>query len=190
MESQPMLRVPNFRDSKTIQKNWGWFLTLGILLILLGCVAISTSVYTTLVTMEILGFVLIVAGLVQTFQAFMAREWKGLFLTLLLGILYVVAGIFCMAKPAITAVGLTLWIAAFFFIVGLFRMATSAYMRFHHWGWIFLNGLITFILGVLIISQWPISGFWVIGLFVGIDLVFAGWAWVLLALAAHKPAKQ
>ncbi len=160
------------------------------MLILLGCVAISASVYTTLVTMEILGFFLIVAGLVQIFQAFMAREWKGLFLSLLLGILYVVAGILCMAKPGITAVGLTLWIAAFFFIAGIFRMVTRPICSFIIGVGIFFNGLITFILGVLIISQWPVSGFWVIGLFVGIDLIFAGWAWVLLSLAAHKPASR
>lgn len=137
----------------------------------------------------ILGAFLIVAGLVQVFQR-MARAWSGFFLSLLLGVLYTVTGILCLAKPAVMAVGLTLWIAAFFFIAGIFRMSTSAYLRFRHWGWVFFNGLVTFILGVLIISEWPISGLWVIGLFIGIDLIFAGWAWVLLSLTAFRqPAK-
>lgn len=186
---QSILLAPHFQEIKTVQKNWGWFLALGILLVILGCLAISTSVYTTILSVVILGAFLIVAGLVQVFQAFMARAWSGFFLSLLLGVLYVVTGILCLAKPAVMAVGLTLWIAAFFFIAGIFRMCTSAYLRFRHWGWIFFNGLVTFILGVLIISEWPISGLWVIGLFIGIDLIFAGWAWVLLSLTARQPAK-
>jgi uncharacterized membrane protein HdeD (DUF308 family) len=116
----------------------------------------------------------------------MASKWSGLFLSLLLGILYIITGLLCIANPRMAAITLTLWIAALCFVIGLFKMITSLMLRFEHWGWVFFNGLITFILGALIYANWPVSGLWVIGLFIGIDLILAGWTWVLLSLGLHK----
>jgi len=103
-------------------------------------------------------------------------------LTLLLSVLYLIAGTYCIAKPAIAAIELTLVISMFCVIAGIFRMATSLISRFNQWGWVFFNGLVTFILGVLIYSEWPYSGLWIIGLFIGIDLILSGWTWVLISL--------
>jgi uncharacterized membrane protein HdeD (DUF308 family) len=176
----------HFHKIDQLRKTWGWFLALGILLVILGCFAIAFSYYTTIFSVVIFGVVLFAAGVVQIVQAFLARQWSGLFLSLLLGILYVVTGFICLAKPGMAAVALTLWIAAFCFIAGIFKMATALISRFSQWGWVFFNGLITFLLGVIIFSEWPISGLWVIGLFVGIDLLLDGWTWILLSLGAKR----
>lgn len=176
----------NFHKIDAIRETWGWFLGLGILLVILGIIAITFSFYTTIFSVVMLGIILAAAGIIQIVQAFMARKWSGLFLSLLLGILYVVTGFICIAKPGMAAVALTLWIAAFCFIVGIFKMSTALIARFNHWGWFFLNGLITFILGILIFSEWPYSGLWIIGLFVGIDLLLAGWTWIVLSLGAKR----
>ncbi len=178
--------TPYFRGVEAIRKNWGWFFVLGLALIVLGVLAISSAFYTTLLSVVVIGAVLMVAGIVQVIQGFMAKKWTGLALSLLLGILYFVTGFVCVARPGVAAIAFTLWIAAFCFVAGLFRMLSSALQRFEHWGWVFFNGLITFILGILIFADWPISGLWVIGLFIGIDLVLAGWTWVLLACSAKK----
>jgi uncharacterized membrane protein HdeD (DUF308 family) len=61
-------------------------------------------------------------------------------------------------------------------------------MRFPSWGWTVVNGLITLLLGMLMWADWPVSGLWVIGLFVGIEMIFSGWSWVMLALAARRLA--
>jgi len=175
-----------FRDIDEVRNNWGWFLALGILLVLLGCAVISSSFYATIFSVFILGIFLLGAGIVQIVQAFLARKWSGLFLSLMLGILYIVIGVFCAARPAMAAVSLTLWIAAFCFVAGLFRMITSLILRFDQWGWMFFSGLITFILGAMIYSEWPFSGLWVIGLFVGIDMLLSGWSWILISLTARK----
>lgn len=177
---------PYFRGIEEVQKNWGWFLGIGIALVVLGSLAIGSAMYVTIFSVFLFGLLLIGAGGVQIVHAFMARQWSGLFLSLLLGLLYLATGVICVSKPSAAAVGLTLWIAAFCFIAGLFRMATSALMRFDHWGWVFFNGLITFILGILILSDWPLSGLWVIGLFVGIDMILSGWSCILLSLAARQ----
>ncbi len=169
-----------------VRKNWGWFLALGLLLVILGAAIIGSSYYATVFSIIIFGIFLLCAGVIQIVQSFLARKWSGLFLSLLLGILYLVTGFLCVAKPTLTAISLTLWIAAFCFIAGLFRMIAALLIRFENWGWFFFNGLITFLLGALIYSDWPLSGLWVIGLFIGIDLILSGWSWIVLSLAARS----
>jgi uncharacterized membrane protein HdeD (DUF308 family) len=174
-----------FCDMEGVRKNWIWFFLLGLCLVALGVAIISSSVIATLFSVLLLGAFLICAGVVQIVQAFLARKWSGLFLSLLLGVIYIVTGFFCLARPAAAAISLTLWIALFFFTIGLFRMLAALFIRFEQWGWVFFNGLITFILGIMIYSDWPLSGLWVIGLFVGIDMLLSGWSWILLSLSAR-----
>jgi uncharacterized membrane protein HdeD (DUF308 family) len=182
-----MDRLTNrFGDIQDIQQNWKWFLALGILLVALGAGVIGSSYYATIFSVVVLGFFLATAGVIQIAQAFLAKKWSGLFLSLGLGLIYLFAGATCITKPASAAIGITLWISAFFFIIGTFRMLTSLLLRFENWGWVFFNGLVTFLLGAMIYSDWPLSGLWVIGLFVGIDLILSGWSWIVLSLSARS----
>lgn len=187
MRDQREIGVTNYlKDVEDIRNNWGWFLALGVLLVVLGFAVMSSAYFATVFSVIVFGVLLLCAGVVQIVQAFLARQWKGLFLSLLLGVLYLVVGFLCVSRPTVTAVNLTLWIAALCFVIGLFRMLTSLLLRFDQWGWVFFNGLVTFILGVLIYSDWPLSGLWVIGLFIGIDLVLSGWSWILLSITAKS----
>ena len=178
--------TPQFRAVEEFRKNWSWFFAMGLALIALGVLAISAAYYTTVFSVVIFGALLIAGGIVQIVQAFMARKWTGLAVSLLLGVLYLVTGFISVIRPEAAAIALTLWIAAFCLVAGLFRMISSILQRYEHWGWVFFNGLVTFVLGIFILADWPISGLWVIGLFIGIDLVLAGWVWVLLSLSAKK----
>lgn len=180
--------TPYFREIQEVRNNWGYFLTFGILLMILGGIAISYGFYTTLFSVFVLGILLIVSGVAQIIQSFWARRWTGLFLSMLVGILYIVTGFLCISRPAESALSITLIISLFLLVGGLYRMLSSAFLQFEKWGWVFFNGIVTFILGLIIYTGWPVSGLWVIGLFVGIDMVLTGWAWVLLALAA-RPQK-
>lgn len=174
------------RDIDEARRNWGWFLAFGILLVILGIGVISSSYYATVFSVILFGFFLLGAGIVQIIQAFLAHKWSGFFLTLFLGILYLITGFICVARPVAAAVNLTLWIAAFCFVIGLFRMIISLILRNDQWGWVFFNGLVTFILGVMIYSNWPLSGLWVIGLFIGIDMILSGWSWIWTSLFAKS----
>ena len=179
---------PRFHELENAKKNWGWFFGFGVLLLLLGIAIIGSSYIATVFSVFLFGIFLLAAGIVQIIQAFMAAKWSGLFLSLLLGILYIITGFLCIANPALMAINLTLFIAAFLFVAGLFKMLSALIIRFDQWGWVFFNGLITFILGAMIYANWPLSGLWVIGLFIGIDLILAGWSWILLSLAARRLA--
>lgn len=170
-------------DFSGIQKHRGWFLALGALLVVLGLAVISSSYYATVFSIVLLGIFLLVAGVIQIAQSFLAHKWSGLFFSLLIGILYVVTGFLCVTRPEVTAIALTFWIAAFCFIAGLFRMLSALILRFKNWGWVFFNGLVTFLLGLMIYSSWPVSGLWVIGLFLGIDILLSGWTWIMLSIS-------
>jgi uncharacterized membrane protein HdeD (DUF308 family) len=175
-----------FRESVGVSRNWGWFFILGLSLALLGVALIGSAYSATIFSVFVFGFLLIGAGVVHIVQSILARQWHGMFLSLLLAVLYVVIGALCIGNPANAAVNMTFLFAAFCFVGGLFKMITSLISRFENWDWVFFNGLVTFILGVLIYTQWPLSGLWVIGTFVGVDMILSGWSWMMLALSARK----
>ena len=87
-----------------------------------------------------------------------------------------------MTRPVLSAETLTLFMGMFFLIGGIFQSVTSLVVGSIGWGWQLFDGLITFVLGVLVVSQWPVSGLWAIGLFLGIDLIFYGCTWIAIAL--------
>jgi len=173
-----------------LRKSRFWLALLGIVLIVVGLVAISSPFIPTLASVIVLGVLLIIGGVVEIIDAFLGRGWRGFWLHLLTGILYLVVGFLMVQRPLAAAAFFTLMIAAAFFIGGLFRSIVALVERFHGWGWVLLNGVITFALGILIWQEWPDAAFWVIGLFIGIDMLFAGWSLVIAALTAHESAAQ
>ncbi len=169
-----------------VSKGWGWFFALGLSLILLGTCAIGSSVLMTLATMELIGWLLIGTGIFQVIHAFSFRRWNGFFIDLLGGILSTVVGLLIAASPGVTAVTLTLLMAMFLIFGGVSRIFGAISVRFPNWIWVLLHGVINLWLGIAIWQEWPLSGLWVIGLFVGIDMIFNGWSLVMLALAAKN----
>jgi uncharacterized membrane protein HdeD (DUF308 family) len=140
----------------------------------------------TLATMVFVGWLLIIGGVLEALHAFTCKAWSGFFIDLLTGILYIVVGFMIVANPGATAVTLTLLIAMFLIFGGIFRIVTAIILRYQHWAWLLLHGVINLLLGIAIWRQWPLSGLWVIGLFVGIDMLFNGWSLVMLGLTARK----
>ena len=173
-----------------LRKNWFWLLVLGILLVVVGLMAIGSAVVATLTTVLVLGILFLAGGIVEIATSFWAHCWRGFWLQLLAGILYLVLGFLLVQHPVATALGFTIVLAAAFMIGGLFRIISALVDHFHGWGWVLLNGVVTLVLGVMIWRKWPEDALWVIGLFVGIDMVFAGWSWIMMALAARSVPTQ
>ena len=164
---------------------WGWFLAFGIALLLLGVIAVFRSVTATIVSMLFFGWLLLFASGIEIAQAVMVGHWVGFFHHLLAAILFGVTGLILVTRPVLGAEVVTVFMAMFFLIGGLFQFIGSAWVALPGWGWQALDGLIALVLGVLVLAQWPTSGLWVIGLFIGIDLIFYGVAWIALALGLH-----
>ena len=166
--------------------HWGWFLGFGIVLMVLGIVAVVRSTTATIASMVFFGWLLVFSSVIQFVEAFMVGRWEGFFLHLLIAILFGIVGLLMVVRPAITAEALTFLMSVFFLLGGLYQLVAAVWTHLPGWGWHALNGIIAAVMGVLILAQWPVSGLWVIGLFVGIDLIFYGWAWVALALDLRK----
>jgi uncharacterized membrane protein HdeD (DUF308 family) len=164
---------------------WWLFLLLGLVSVIVGFLAISSAFVATMASVMIFGILLLVAAITEVIHAVMVRNLKGFALHLLAAALYGIAGLFMIEDPVRAATVLTLLLAASFLVGGVLRIIFSLVGQFSAWGWVLLNGVVDVILGILLLSGWPETSLWVIGLFVGIDLIFHGWAWVVLALTVR-----
>jgi uncharacterized membrane protein HdeD (DUF308 family) len=166
---------------------WLWFLVLGVVIMVAGIGAISAAFVATFTSVLVFGVMLMAGGGVQIVNAFLARTWGAFFLCLLVGLLQILVGGIMVEHPQRAAEALTLMLAVAFLFGGTARLIYAAVQPFEGRGWVFLNGFVTLLLGISIWRQWPESSLWVIGLFIGIDLVFSGWSWVMLGLAVKSP---
>ena len=164
------------------RKEWGWFLALGLGLIVLGIAAIIYEEIATLASISALGVILIIAGLMQLAAAFVARGAGHMVLYLLFGALEVLVGLVLIAHPVAGALIVTLTLAVYLVFSGIFRFVYSLWAQMPHYGWAALTGLLAIALGVLLWAQWPSSAIWFLGFAVGVNFVFAGAVWTALAL--------
>jgi uncharacterized membrane protein HdeD (DUF308 family) len=169
-----------------LRGNWLWFVILGVALVVIGTIALSSVVIASLAAAVAIGALLVVAGAAEAVGAFWCRGWSGFFLNLLSGVLSIVVGLLFLRAPADALAALTLLVACFLMVGGIFKIVAAVSYRFASWGWPLASGILDLILGVLIWIEWPASALWVIGMFVGISLVFRGFYWIALGLALRS----
>lgn len=169
-----------------LQGNWIWFVALGIALVVLGVVALGSVAIASLATAVTIGMLILAGGVAEIVGAFWCRGWSGFFLHLLSGVLSIVVGVIFLRAPVGALLALTLLVASFLLVEGIFKIVAALSYRFAAWGWSLVGGVIDLVLGVMIWQEWPASALWVIGLFVGINLVFRGCDWIALGLALHR----
>ncbi|HZU32850.1 MAG TPA: HdeD family acid-resistance protein [Candidatus Angelobacter sp.] len=165
---------------------WGWLLVLGILMVVLGIVALFVVPIATVAAVVVLGWVMLFSGVIEGIHAFKARGWGGVFLHIAGAVLGVLIGLLVLTHPVAGAIAWTLLFASFFTVIGLFRLITAIQLRFVHWGWAVLDGLMTLALGVILWAEWPVSGLWFLGLALGISLLLRGWSYVMMSFAVRK----
>ncbi len=180
---------PVEQEFRQLRQGWWWFLLLGVLLVVLGTAAIVFPLFTvgmTLGAMVVLGVMLMAAGIATIIGAFWAGQWSGLLLQLLVGILYLWCGYIAADRPGRAALAVTLFLAALFIVLGLFRIVAALVVKFPQWGWSLLNGVVTFLAGVVIYRHAPLDALWVIGLLIGLEMILHGWTWIMLATAVRR----
>lgn len=170
-----------------VADNWGWFVALGALLIVLGAMAISYAVYTTIGVAIFCGVMFLFGAGGHLVHAFYHRDWGGFLLSIVLSAFLALAGVFLLMEPLMGAIVYTLILGIMLLIKGGVRIILSfSARRFMGWLAILLSGAITLLLGALILAQWPLSGLFVVGLFVGVDLIMSGASWVALGITASQ----
>jgi uncharacterized membrane protein HdeD (DUF308 family) len=188
-ESRMLLEQPGVAERERLQHGWGLLLAMGVALMVLGIVVINEPFVATEAVMQVLGMLLVLGGIFQIAGSFWGRRWRGFFLHLLSGVFYLILGIFMIGRTDEAAAAFTLLVAAALIVGGVFRIILSASQRFDGWAWVLLNGVVSLVLGAAIWRHWPLSGDFVIGLFVGIEMLFGGLSWVMLALRLRSLPK-
>jgi len=169
-----------------IHDSWGWFVALGVGLIILGAACIVSNVAATLATVLIFGWLLLIGGVFALIQAFRTRTWSGFFLCLLSALLRGFTGYLLIRYPITGEISLTLILASFFIVGGTFRAIGAGALQFPQWGWAVLSGIISVALGVMLLVQLPVSSLWFIGLAIGIDFIFDGGSFIALGSALRR----
>ncbi|MDI1445146.1 DUF308 domain-containing protein [Polyangium sp. 6x1] len=170
-----------------IRKNRGWFYGLGAAFMVLGVLLLLMPLIASLVTALVIGFVMVIGGIFQAFQAVQTRGWKGAAWSLVGAALLVLAGVLVVAFPLTGTVTLTLTLSAFFMANGVIKLIRAVQHRhIPAWGWLFFDGLVSLALGVLIFAGWPSTAAWALGLLVGIDMLLGGTSMILIGLGAGR----
>lgn len=157
----------------------GWIIALGAVYVVAGIVALGSVLLATVATVFIVGIMMLIAGIAEVINAFQIKTWGKFLLWLLLGLLYIVAGFVTFENPLLAAVFLTLLLGVSLVVSGIMRIVLGFGMRqAMPWGWVVSSGVITLLLGLIILAHWPVSSLYVLGLLLGIDLIFAGVGWI------------
>jgi uncharacterized membrane protein HdeD (DUF308 family) len=189
MSIDPIEDNPFLAGINEIRSSWGWFLILGMLFMAFGAICIVGNITATFATVLVFGWLLLVGGIFALVQAFRVHTWSGFFLYFLSALLRGFTGYLLIRYPDVGAAGLTLILASFFIVGGLFRAAGAAMLKFPRWGWATFSGILSLGLGIMLLAQWPVSSIWFIGFAVGIDMIFDGSSLVAFALAIHTLPK-
>ncbi|MDX2100348.1 MAG: HdeD family acid-resistance protein [Leptolyngbyaceae cyanobacterium bins.59] len=167
-------------DGNSPSKNSLW---IGVLLIVLGLVAIVLPVFSTFVAETWIALILISAGASKVVYAFQTREKGGFIWKLLLGVLYVATGIMWFFYPRTGILTLTLLLGSFLLMEGTFNLILAFRLRpQQNWTWVLGDGIVTLFLGALIWFQWPGNAPWLLGTLVGASIVTSGISRIMVSL--------
>jgi uncharacterized membrane protein HdeD (DUF308 family) len=170
-----------------VAENRTWFMLLGLLLVLLGLAAIAFPFVTTIAAKTFLGWLFLIAGIVQIVHAFSTQKWSQFFLNVLIGAIYIIAGGWLAFFPLTGIIALTAFLAGMFVVQGVIEFSMAFRMRPQAgWVWMLISGIIAVVAGFLIFQRLPSSAVWAIGLLVGVNMVSSGFAYLFLALGAGK----
>ena len=173
-----------------LRNHAGVVLAIGLVMVALGIFALGHVWIATMASVAFLGGLLCAAGVAQLGLSFLARKASWFFLYLLAGVVTVVAGVVTITQPQIAAATLTAVLATYLFIDGLYRMFAATALRPPSWGWIVANGAVEVGLGFMLWNQWPLSGAYAIGIFVGVDLIAIGATYAMMAMGVRRALKR
>lgn len=169
------------------QANWGWFVALGVGLILAGLVAAAFPFLATVTSVIYIGIAMLVAGVFQIVHAFRVPRWSRSFYWLADGLLYALGGLFAVLAPVLASAVLTLLLAVALIVAGAFRLYAGLHARpAPAWGWIAATGAITLVLGIGLAALWPLNSLIVLGTLLAVDLLFQGVAVLSFGLALRR----
>ncbi len=177
--------------NEVVGRHRGWFLFEGILLVLLGLFAILLPAVASLAATVFFGWLLLLSGLIGLVATIRARHAPGFGWSLVSAIVGIVAGALLLVWPLQGTLSLTSVLIAFLLVEG----AVSIFYALEHrtalsgrWGWMLASGIVDVVLGVILLAGLPGTALWALGLLIGINMLFGGWALIAMALATPAQA--
>jgi len=189
MSSNEFTDNPIAAGINEIRSSWGWFLFFGIALIIFGAICVVGNVAATFATVVVLGWFLIASGVLALIHSFQVHSWNGFFLLFLSALLRGFTGYVLIRYPYSGAAGITLVVASLFVVGGLFRATGAAMLKFPRWGWATFSGILSLVLGIMLLTSLPVSSVWFLGFAIGLDMIFDGASLISLAMAVHTLPK-
>ncbi|EJF91189.1 HdeD family acid-resistance protein [Bartonella tamiae] len=175
------------QNGRELSGKWGWFMAMGVFLLIVGLIAAIALPFATAAVAIYIGIMMVIGGVIQLIHAFSLQSWGRFILWLLAGLLYTVAGVICFTQPILAASIFTFILGFLLIVNGVIRVIVGLQSRqYSSWGWIVAAGLISGLLGILIITGWPANTLWVLGLFLAIDLIFQGWSWIAFSIGLRS----
>jgi len=173
--------------SSELRMRWGWVVALGVIFLVAGIIALGSVVTATVASVFVVGVMMTLSGIAEIIHGFQMRTWGRFFLWILIGALYVLAGFVAFSNPLLASVVLTLMLGIGLIAAGIVRGILAVQLRrAPGWGWILASAIITVIVGLMIVAGWPATSLFVLGTFLGIDLIFAGVGWIAAGLALRN----
>ncbi|MCU4800108.1 DUF308 domain-containing protein [Halobacteria archaeon HArc-gm2] len=170
-----------------LETSWRSLEVGGVLMVLLGLLAVLFPFVAGVSISLVLGGLLVVGGVVHVAHAFRARGWTGFAGQVLLAVVYVFAGISLLANPVLGLTTLTLLLIAYFLVSGLVEVAVGLQLRGQpRWTLLLASGLLSLVLGGLLVVGFPSTAAWVVGLYVGVNLIATGVSMVLMGRDVHR----
>lgn len=174
-------------ELQSVSERWGWFMGLGILMVVLGVVAVGAPLASGIAVNLLIGWLLVISGVAHGFHAFRATGWRGVLVQILCAILYLGVGIMMIRNPVAGLLALTVMVLVYFIVSGIFKIILAIRVdSLPQRGWVAVSGVLSLALAIYVGGQYPISALWVVGLLVGIEMMFSGWSFIMLALAARR----
>jgi uncharacterized membrane protein HdeD (DUF308 family) len=176
-------------ELEPLRAKYGWIIALGIIYVVAGFIALGSVVMATAASVLLVGIMMVIAGVAEVINAFQIKTWGRFLFWLALGALYILAGLVTVGNPLLAALVLTLMLGAALVVSGIMRIILAFSVKEGTlWIWVVFSGVITFLLGLVILARWPVSSLYVLGLFLGIDLVIAGAGWIGIGLSLKRRA--
>jgi uncharacterized membrane protein HdeD (DUF308 family) len=171
------------------KKNAGLLIFLGVLTVIFGVMAIAAPMITGITVAVFVGFLLLFTGIMRIVFAFKSGQWGSGIWGTIIGLLGAVAGLLLIFRPMVGLLTLTLLLAIYFFVDGISEIIAAFKIKPDQgWGWVLFNGVIAVLLGIMIWSQWPMSGRWAVGVLVGVHILITGWTMIVLGTGARRIA--
>ena len=188
MFQHPTQATPSLSEALgRLGDRWGMIAAFGVVMLLLGFMALGLVLSATIATVLVIGGFMIATGVLEIVMGFSAQTWGRFFIWIIAGLLYVAAGVIAISQPLLAASIFTLMLGAGLLATGIVRIVLAFQLPPEQSKWlVMLSGVITMLVGFAIIEGWPDNSFFMLGVFLAIDLIFYGVGWISCGLARRQ----